>query len=223
MYESLDAWRRVDGYFAELLVDEDDALVHAREASHRAGLPMHEVAANQGALLALLTRLAGGRRVLEIGTLGGYSTIWFARAVGPDGHVTSLEIDPDHAALAEDNLARAEVAERVEVVVGPAVASLDRLVAVGEDPFDVVFIDADKPNNPHYLAAALALTRSGSLIVADNVVRDGAVVDADNDDPRVLGVRRCLEMLRDDPRVDATALQTVGAKGWDGLAMARVR
>lgn len=180
------------------------------------------MAPNQGALLALLVRLSGARRVLEVGTLAGYSTIWLARATGPDGHVTSLELDPQYAALARANLRRAGVAGQVDVLEGPAVESLARLVDDGVDPFDVVFLDADKPNNPAYLEAALHLSRPGSIIIADNVVRDGAVVDADSTDERVQGVRRFLRMVADHPRLEATALQTVGSKGWDGFAIALV-
>lgn len=220
MYEAEARWERVDRYLLRLLVPEDDALRRARTESHDVGLPAHEVAPNQGAFLGLLTRLAGARRVLEIGTLGGYSTIWFARSVGSDGWVTSLEVDPDRAAVAQRNLARAGVAERVEVVVAPAMETLDAYIAESSEPFDVVFIDADKPRNPQYLAAALQLSRPGTVIVADNVVRDGAVTDENSKDPSVIGIRRFLEMVRDDPRLDATALQTVGVKGWDGLVIA---
>ncbi|SDY87573.1 Predicted O-methyltransferase YrrM [Modestobacter sp. DSM 44400] len=222
MYESTRLWREVDDYFVGTLVAEDEALVQTRTASHAAGLPPHEVAPNQGALLALLARAAGARCVLEVGTLAGYSTIWLARAVGPDGRVTTLELDPEYAALARANLERAGVADRVEIVVGPAVDSLAALVDAGAEPFDLVFLDADKPNNPGYLDAALQLTRPGSLIVADNVVRDGAVVDADSTDERVRGVRRFLRMLAEHPHLEATALQTVGTKGWDGFALALV-
>ena len=220
MYASLDQWRAVDDYFVSTLVDEDDALAQARSDSRDAGLPDHEVAPNQGALLSLLARLSGARRVLEIGTLGGYSTIWLARAAG---HVTTLEVDPACAKVALANLDRAGVADRVTLVVAPAADSLAALIEQGAEPYDLVFIDADKPNNPRYLAAALRLTRPGSLIVADNVVRDGAVADPDSADDRVRGVRAFLDMVAADPRLEATALQTVGSKGWDGFALALVR
>ncbi|HYN96807.1 MAG TPA: O-methyltransferase [Pilimelia sp.] len=220
MYESLDHWRAVDDYFVAALVDEDAALVHARRSGRDAGLPAHEVAPNQGALLSLLARLGGARRILEIGTLGGYSTIWLARAAA---HVTTLEVDPGYAELARRNLDRAGVGDRVDVIVGAAVDSLADLIARRVDPYDLVFIDADKPSNPRYLEASLRLTRPGSVIVADNVVRGGAVVDPHSADERVQGVRRFLELVGTDPRLDATALQTVGSKGWDGFAVALVR
>ncbi len=220
MYESQEQWRDVDRYFVETLVDEDDALVAARRDCRAAALPDHEVAANQGALLALLARVSGARRVLEIGTLGGYSTIWLARAVE---HVTTLEVDPEYAKLAQRNLERAGVAERVEIMIGTALDGLATLIDAQVEPYDLVFIDADKPNNPRYLEASLRLTRPGSVIVADNVVRDGAVIDPASTDERVQGVRRFLEMVGADPRLEATALQTVGSKGWDGFAIIRVR
>ncbi|MBP2703851.1 O-methyltransferase [Microbispora sp. RL4-1S] len=220
VYESSERWRAVDEYLTTTLIGEDAGLVRARRECRLAGLPDHEVAPNQGALLSLLARMRGARRVLEIGTLGGYSTIWLARAAQ---HVTTLEIDPEYARLALLNLERAGVADRVDVLVGPAADSLAGLVAAGAEPYDLVFIDADKPNNPRYLEASLLLTRPGSLIVADNIVRDGAVVDPASADERVQGVRRFLELLGSDPRLDVTALQTVGAKGWDGFAVALVR
>jgi predicted O-methyltransferase YrrM len=222
MYEASESWRAVDAYFTAMLVDEDEALRSARLGGPRAGLPAHEVTPNQGALLAILTRLAGARRVLEIGTLVGYSTIWFARAVGVDGHVTTLEVDAVAASLALKNLEHAGVADRVDIHVGPARESLDELIATAPAPYDLVFIDADKPNNPAYLEAALQLTRSGSVIIADNVVRNGAVTDPLDEDPRVQGVRAFLDLLRENPQVEATAIQTVGSKGWDGFAIARI-
>ncbi len=222
-YASEPAWRAVDDYFTEALVGEDEALVAARASGAATTMPNAEVAANQGALLGLLTRIAGARRVLEFGTLAGYSTIWFARAVGPGGRVVTFELEETNAAIARENLARAGVSDRVEVVVGPAAESARALVEEGTEPFDVVFIDADKPSNPRYLEAALALTRSGAVIVVDNVVRDGAVVQADSDDPRVQGVRRVVDDIAGHPELDATAVQTVGVKGWDGLVVARRR
>lgn len=222
-YASLAAWREVDDYFVEQLVAEDDALITARRSGTDTTMPNAEVAANQGALLALLIRMTGARRVLEFGTLAGYSTIWFARAVGDGGHVVTLELDPGHAAVAQDNIRRAGLADRVEILVGRATESTAALVAADIAPFDFVFIDADKPNNPAYLSAALALTRPGAVIVIDNVVRDGAVVDADSDDPRVQGVRAAVAAISDSPLLEATAIQTVGVKGWDGLIVARRR
>jgi predicted O-methyltransferase YrrM len=221
MYESENAWREVDAYFVRALVGEDAALAAARESAHRTTMPRAEVAPNQGRLLALLCQIAGARRVLEFGTLAGYSTTWLARAVGDGGHVTTLELEPGNAAVARENFERAGVADRVEVLVGPAAESAAKLVEAGTEPFDLVFIDADKPNNPAYLEASLALTRPGSVIVIDNVVRDGAVIDPDSADPRVQGVRAVVAGIAADDRLEATALQTVGSKGWDGFTLVR--
>ncbi len=182
--------------------------------------PPHDVSALQGKFLHLVARMIGARRVLEIGTLGGVSTLWFARALGAGGRIVTLEADPRHAAIARANLERAGVADRVDLRVGPALDSLPALA--GEAPFDLVFIDADKPNNPHYLAWALKLTREGGVIIGDNVVRDGAVVDPASSDASVRGVRTFLDAIAGEPRLSATALQTVGAKGWDGFTLAVV-
>ena len=214
-------WADVEGYLAKMVAGEDEILASIRARTIEAGLRPIEVSATDGALLALWCRLIGARRVLEIGTLGGYSATWFARAVGEHGRVTTLELDPHAAAVAEENWRLAGVAERVEVVVGLAADTLASLIGADVDPYDLVFIDADKKNNPTYLEAALALTRPGSLIVIDNVVRGGRIV-ADSDDPDVIGTRRVLEMLGSDPRLQATAVQTVSSKGWDGFAVALV-
>ncbi|MEV0785021.1 O-methyltransferase [Streptomyces sp. NPDC050423] len=215
-------WAEVDDYFDALLVGSDDALEAAVEASEEAGLPAIQVAANQGKLLHLLARLQGARTVLEIGTLGGYSTIWLARALPGGGRVVTLEADPEYAEVARRNIGRAGLADVVEIRVGPALDTLPELAEQGYGPFDVVFIDADKPSNPDYLAWSLKLTRPGSLIVADNVVRDGEVADAGSEDPKVRGVRRFTELVAAEPTLTATALQTVGSKGYDGLLMALV-
>ncbi|MFE4331673.1 O-methyltransferase [Streptomyces sp. NPDC056831] len=215
-------WTEVDDYFNGLLVGPDEALDAAVEAGDKAGLPAIQVAANQGKLLNLLARLQGARTVLEIGTLGGYSTIWLARALPEGGKVVTLEADPAYAEIARINIERAGLAHVVEIRVGRALDTLPELAAEGHGPFDVVFIDADKPSNPDYLAWSLKLTRPGSLIVADNVVRDGEVVDGGSDDPKVQGVRRFTELLAAEPTLTATALQTVGSKGYDGLMMALV-
>ncbi|MFJ2372277.1 O-methyltransferase [Streptomyces sp. NPDC087769] len=215
-------WTEVDDYFNGLLVGPDEALDAAVEASDGAGLPAMQVAANQGKLLNLLARLQGARTVLEIGTLGGYSTIWLARALPEGGKVVTLEADPAYAEVARANIERAGLADVVEIRVGRALDTLPELAAEGYGPFDVVFIDADKPSNPDYLAWSLKLTRPGSLIVADNVVRDGEVVDGTSDDPKVQGVRRFTELVAAEPTLSATALQTVGSKGYDGLMMALV-
>ncbi|MEC3919954.1 O-methyltransferase [Nocardia sp. CDC160] len=222
MYESEQSWRDVDRYVIEELVAEDDALSAARETSRAAGLPDHEVAPNQAKLLALICQMTGARRVLEFGTLGGYSTIWFARAVGATGHVTTLEVDEQYAEVARANFERAGVADRINLVLGSATETVEALIAAGEEPYDVVFIDADKPNNPAYLGAALRLSKSGTVIIGDNIVRNGAVTDPHSDDPRVHGSRALIEAMGSDPRLNATALQTVGVKGWDGFALAVV-
>ncbi|WP_395292873.1 O-methyltransferase [Kitasatospora hibisci] len=215
-------WTAVDGYFNGLLVEEDAALLAAVAASEAAGLPPHQVAPNQGKLLSLLARVHGARRILEIGTLGGYSTIWLARALPEGGHLVTLEADERCAVVATRNLERAGLAGVVEVRTGPALETLPQLEAEGAEPFDLVFIDADKPGNPAYLEWALRLTRPGSLIIGDNVVRDGAVTDELSTDPRVQGVRRFTERLGAHPRLTATAVQTVGEKGYDGFVLALV-
>ncbi|MFC4244632.1 O-methyltransferase [Gryllotalpicola reticulitermitis] len=220
-YASLASWRDVDDYFADALVDEDAALAAARDSGAETTMPNAEVAPNQGAFLALIARIAGARRVLEFGTLAGYSTIWFARAVGSEGRVVTLELDEVNAAVARRNFENAGIADRVDLLLGPAADSARRLIDEGAEPFDVVFIDADKPSNPAYLAAALALTRPGAVIVIDNVVRDGSVVRTDTDDARVQGVQRVVADIAVHPELEATALQTVGVKGWDGFIIAR--
>ena len=211
-------WDAVDGYYSGLLVGPDAALDAALEASDAAGLPQIAVSANQGKLLHLIARVRGARRILEIGTLGGYSTIWLARALPADGQLVTLEYDAKHAEVARANLARAGLADRVDVLVGAALDTLPTL----EGPFDLVFIDADKPNNPDYFRAALGLCRPGSVIVVDNVVRGGRVADPTSSDPSVVGSRALAELMAAEPTVDATMLQTVGAKGYDGFALALV-
>ncbi len=215
-------WTAVDRYVADLLVPPDPALNEALRASEAAGLPAINVTPGLGKLLHLLARLQGARSILEIGTLGGYSTIWLARALPADGRLITLEAEPRHAEVARANVDRAGLAGVVEVRLGPALETLPRLAEEGRGPFDLIFIDADKPSNPDYFAWALALSRLGSLIVVDNVVRGGAVVDAASDDPGVRGVRRLMELIAAEPRVSATAIQTVGGKGYDGVALALV-
>jgi len=215
-------WTAVDRYFGELLAPPDPALDAALRASEAAGLPPISVSPLHGKLLHLLARLQRARMILEVGTLGGYSAIWLARALPADGRLITLEADPTHAEVARANIARAGLADRVEVRLGPARATLPELAAEGRGPFDLVFVDADKPSNPDYFRWALRLTRPGSLIVVDNVVRDGKVVDAASDDPSVQGVRRLNELVAAEPRVGATAIQTVGLKGYDGLLVALV-
>jgi predicted O-methyltransferase YrrM len=216
-------WRGVDDYIGGKLLGDDPVLEAALAANAAAGLPPIDVSPPQGRLLGLYVRIIGARRVLEIGTLGGYSTICMARALPEDGRLITLEIDPRHAEVARANLARAGVADRVEVRVGSARQSLDMMQAAGEGPFDLVFIDADKQSNADYFQAALAMARSGSVIICDNVVRNGKVVDAATSDPMVIGTRRFFDMLGKETRVEATAIQTVGSKGWDGFAIAIVK
>ena len=215
-------WTAVDRYITDLFAPPDPALDAALQASAAAGLPPHDVSPTQGKLLLLLARVQGARTILEIGTLGGYSTIWLARALPAGGRLITLEADPKHAEVARANIARAGLAAVVELRLGPALDTLPQLAAEGRGPFDLIFIDADKPNNPEYFAWALKLSRRGSLIIADNVVRNGAVVDAASSDPSVQGVRRFHELLAAEPRVSATAIQTVGSKGYDGFAIALV-
>ncbi|MFI8093180.1 O-methyltransferase [Streptomyces sp. NPDC086080] len=217
-------WHTVDDDLADRLLTDapDDALAAALRDSDAAGLPPIAVSALAGKLLQLLAQAQGARRILEIGTLGGYSTIWLGRALPPDGRLVSLEYDPRHAEVAVRNIARAGLDQLVEVRVGAALDSLPELADENPPPFDLVFIDADKVNNPHYLEWALRLTRAGSLIVLDNVVRGGRVADPDVTDPDVVGTRAALDMIGGHPRLTGTAIQTVGAKGHDGFALARV-
>jgi predicted O-methyltransferase YrrM len=221
--EEQPTWAAVDEYLVGLLVGEDEALTSTLKANVDAGLPSIDVAPTQGKLLMLIARLSGARSVLELGTLGGYSTIWLARGLPEDGRVVTLEAVPEHAEVARGNVDRAGVGGRVDIRVGAALDTLPKLEAEQAGPFDVVFIDADKVNYPHYLEWALKLTRPGSVIIGDNVVRKGHVVDDDSDDENVRATRSFLELAATDPRLDATALQTVGTKGWDGLLLALVR
>lgn len=215
-------WRRVDDYLAATLLDDDPALTAARSDSLAAGLPAIEVTPLAGKLLHLLARMTRARRVLEVGTLGGYSTIWLARGIPRDGRVVTLELELRHADIARANLERAGVSEQVEIIVGRAADTLPRIAERGDVPFDLVFIDADKESNTIYIDWAIRLGHPGTVIVVDNVGRAGDVADPGSDDSMVIGTQRALELLGSDPRVDATALQTVGAKGWDGLAVAIV-
>ncbi len=209
----------VDRYLASALLEDDPVLEAAIAASDEAGLPPIAVSPLQGRLLGLLARAMGARRVLEVGTLGGYSAICLARGLAQGGRLVTAELEPHHAEVARVNLARAGLADRVEVRVGPANETLRALAREGAEPFDLVFIDADKSGYPEYFELALGLVRVGSVIVADNVVRDGEVADADSADEAVRGVRRFLERVGGEPRVEATAIQTVGVKGYDGFAV----
>jgi predicted O-methyltransferase YrrM len=215
-------WSEVDRYFTDLLVRPDAALAAALEASDAAGLPPISVADNQGKFLMLLALARGARNILEIGTLGGYSTIWLARALPPDGHLITLEAVPTHAKVARENIERAGFGKIVEVLVGRASDTLPRLAAEGLGPFDFIFIDANKSGYPEYFEWSLKLAHRGTVIVADNVVRDGEVIEGHSRDANVIGVRRFMELVSLEPRVSATAIQTVGSKGYDGFAMAVV-
>ena len=219
---SQDRWTEVDRYLAALMTPPDAALDAALAALVEHGLPQIQVAPNQGKLLQLLARAIGARAILEIGTLAAYSTIWLARALPPDGRLITLEMNPEHAAVARANLERAGLARVTEVRVGRAIDLLPGLAAEAQGPFDFVFIDADKPSIPEYFDWALRLSRPGGLIVVDNVVREGAVADASSADANVQGVRRLNQRLATEPRVSATTIQTVGSKGYDGFTLALV-
>ncbi|TGP26854.1 MULTISPECIES: O-methyltransferase [unclassified Mesorhizobium] len=215
-------WTAVDDYIVSSLFDADPALEAVLAANREQGLPAIDVSAAQGKLLSLLVRIGSAKKVLEIGTLGGYSTVWMARALPADGKVVTLELDPHHAKVARSNFERAGVSEKVDLRVGPALQSLAALADENAGPFDLIFIDADKPNNPNYLTWAMKLSSSGTVIVCDNVIRDGAVVKKNSGDANVEGARAAFSFIGGDKRLDGTAIQTVGAKGYDGFAIAIV-
>lgn len=215
-------WKQVDDYLMERVVKDDAALTEAVARAGEEGLPPIQVSGPQGKLLELLVGMMGARRVLEVGTLGGYSTIRLARGVGEGGAVVTLELDPHHASVARENLERAGLSGRVELQEGRAIDSLDRMIDEGVEPFDFFFIDADKSSNPSYLERAVALSRPGSVIVVDNVVRDGRILDEGSDNPDVVGTRVLFDLFHDHPRIEATAIQMVGSKGYDGFALAVV-
>ncbi|MGH9164411.1 MAG: O-methyltransferase [Acidimicrobiales bacterium] len=217
-----DTWTEVDRYIGGRLIGTDAALDAALSASAAAGLPAISVSPAKGKLLGLLVQLHGARHVLEVGTLGGYSAIWMARALPPDGHLVTIEVDARHAEVAQANIARAGLGDVVEVRLGRALEVLPELADQDRAPFDFVFIDADKANNAAYLASAVRLSRPGSVIVVDNVIRGGGVVDAASTDPTVVGTRRLFDALAAEPRLAATAIQTVGSKGYDGFVLAVV-
>jgi predicted O-methyltransferase YrrM len=216
-------WTSVDDYITQLFVQSDPILQETLATSEAAGLPSISVAPNEGKLLMLLAQLCGARNILEIGTLGGYSTIWLARGMVSGGSLITLEANPKHAEVARLNIARAGFTDRVEVRIGPARDTLPQLATEGRSPFDLIFIDADKEGYPEYLAWALKLARPGTLIIADNVIRDGKILDPADTDPRVQGARRFNQLLAEEPRVKATVIQTVGGKGHDGMAIAIVQ
>jgi predicted O-methyltransferase YrrM len=218
-----DLWTAVDRYISDTLVPADPALEAALQASTDAGLPQIAVAPNQGKLLMILAQAIGARSILEIGSLGGYSTIWLARALPANGKLVTLEADPKHAAVAQANIVRAGLNDKVVLRLGKALDTLPALSAEGFGPFDLVFIDADKENCPGYLQWALKLSRPGTLIIVDNVIRDGKVIEDADPNPGVQGVRRMNQIIASEPRLTATAIQTVGSKGYDGFAIAIVR
>jgi len=218
-----DIFRRVDAYIDDLFAPEDEALLGAQARARAAGLPEIQVSANQGKLLYLFAKLIGARTILEVGTLAGYSTIWLARALPADGRLITLEMDPDHARVARENIEAANLAPRVEVVTGPALDTLPTLEGAGWAPFDLVFLDADKVNFPSYLDWSLKLARPGALILGDNVVREGKVLNPADDDPSALGAAAFNHQIARNPRLEAVLLQQVGIKGHDGLAIARIR
>jgi predicted O-methyltransferase YrrM len=216
-------WSDVDHYLSSTLIPADPILEAALTANAAAGLPTIDVSPTQGKFLHLLALIQGSKRILEIGTLGGYSTIWLARALPPDGRLITMEFEPKHAEVASKNIARAGLSEIVEIRVGPAADSLAKLHAEGTGPFDLIFIDADKPNNPTYLEWAIKLARKGTIILVDNVIREGKIAEPNNPDPAITGTRTMFDMLATNAHLQATALQTVGSKGYDGFAMAVVR
>lgn len=214
-------WTAVEEYVRDCVIMPDDALERSLATSAKAGLPEIQVPPGSGKLLHLLARSMGAKRILEVGTLGGYSAIWMARGLVDGGKLTTLECDPHHAKVARENIAHAGLSDRVELIEGPALESLE-LIAKGSEPFDLVFIDADKQSNPDYFAWALKMTRVGSIIIVDNVVRDGKVIVADTEDKDIQGVRRLNELIASEPRVSATTIQTVSSKGYDGFTLALV-
>jgi len=216
-------WSGVDSYFTERLIPADPTLEAVLRASTAAGLPQINVAPNQGKLLQLLAQMQGARSILEIGTLGGYSTIWLARALPQDGHMLTLEANPEHAAVAKANLTRAGLAQMVQVRLGKAAETLAQLVQEGAAPFDFIFIDADKQTTPDYLEWSLKLSHPGTVIVCDNVVRNGAVADPTSTNRDIIGIRRFFDLMSENPRLSATAVQTVGSKGYDGFSLAIVK
>lgn len=216
---SEELWGRVDDYIVDRLVNEDDALKAALAANAAAALPAMDVSAAQGKFLNLMVRITGAKRVLELGTLGGYSTIWMAKALPANGRLVTLEYDPKHAEVARKNIDCSGIGDKVTIHVGAAVDTLPVVAAQNPEPFDFIFIDADKPSNPIYLDWAIKLGRPGTVIILDNVIRDGKVLDPDNTDPRIIGTRAAYDIIGSHPRLSATALQTVGSKGWDGFAI----
>ncbi|MEN4793353.1 O-methyltransferase [Pantoea agglomerans] len=214
-----DKWAQVDAWFSEKLAPPEPELIYALNNNVKQGLPPHDVSALQGKMLSIFVQMSHAVRVLEIGTLGGYSTLWMASALPPHGSVTTIEFNEHHAEVARQNISNAGLTERVILHTGAALDILPTL----KGPFDMIFIDADKVNNPHYLEWAIRLSHPGTVIIGDNTVRGGSVIDSESHDPNVKGLRKFIEMISEDKRLDATAIQTVGEKGWDGFVMAIVR
>lgn len=221
-YGQRDDWAAVDRYLIDQLIGEDQVLSAARESSSDTLFPGIDVAPNMGAMLSMLVQISGARRILEIGTLAGYSAIWLARAAGPAGKVVTCELEETNAEVAQRNLQQAGLADRVQIVLGKAADSLKHMIDQDTEPFDLVFIDADKESNPVYLEAAVALSRPGTVILIDNTVRGGQVIQQDSEDEATLGTRRLIEAIGADDRLTATSMQTVGLKGWDGFTLVRV-
>ncbi len=213
----LDRWTKVDEYITSSLIPSDPVLEQTLVINQQAGLPSYDVTAAQGMLLQILVRMQNAKRIMEIGTLGGYSTIWMARALPVEGILVTLENDPHHAKVAQENISRAGLDDIVQIRLGDALDQLATLKEEGIQPFDFIFIDADKPNNPEYLQWALHFSRPGTVIIGDNVVREGEIIDANSSDPRVIGVRKFYDMVAKEPRITATTIQTVGNKGYDGF------
>lgn len=218
---SLDTWKNIDEYFVDQLISEDPVMRKVLQANEKANLPSIDVSATQGKLLHLFVKMKAAKNVLEIGTLGGYSSIWMAKALPADGHLTTLEFNPKHAEVASKNMETAGVKDKIEILIGPAAESLPTLE--GREPFDFVFIDADKNNNPRYVKEVLKLSKSGTTILVDNVVREGKLLDGNSDDPSIIGIREMFDLLKEHPRLDSTAFQTVGSKGYDGFVLAVVQ
>ncbi|WP_433750690.1 O-methyltransferase [Falsibacillus pallidus] len=220
---STETWKKVDEYFTKKLHAPHSIMDEVLKANEEAGLPSIDVSPNQGKLLKLLVQMKGAKKILEIGTLGGYSTIWMACALPEDGQLITLEYAEKHADVARTNIEKAGLSEKVEIIIGAALDSLPVLEERGETDFDFIFIDADKPNNPHYLEWALKLSKPGTVIIGDNVVRNGKVVDEDTEDAVIIGVQSFIDLLSGNPRIDSTAIQTVGSKGYDGFVLGIVK
>lgn len=218
---SQDIWKHVDQYFVDQLIPEDPTMNNILQANAKADLPSIDVSATQGKMLHLLVKMKAAKNILEIGTLGGYSSIWMAKALPVDGRLTTLEFNPKHAEVAAENMKSADVRDKIEIMVGPALDSLPTLE--GQEPFDFVFIDADKNNNPHYVREILKLSKSGTTILVDNVVREGKILEKDSDDPSIVGIRDMFDLLKEHPGLDSTAFQTVGSKGYDGFVLSVVK